>query len=330
MWRRAYRSVVADSPELRPFVRFVLERARAREDVDLVLPRADGMALDVVPGIGGPFRLDLEELHRSTLDADPGRRSRAVDARLDAALRPLDPWPWERARGQLTLLIRASSTLSHPDLLTWPVGLGLRAAVAIDDGESLIVVSRARCAGWGLSAEGLRDAVALAPPPLEPWDPTDPRGLRHGRPDGAALEGVCAIPHSGLLLIVDPADPAALLRLADTAAREYASGPRPVSPAVYLAESGWLEPLRVEPGHPAFEALERSRVQAWADEVAAQAEELGIAMTPLGVRQDDGRLALGVRAGDARALPEAEIYVDCEAPAGAPIEGTWPLWISSR
>jgi len=314
--------------ELHPFLTLALQRARAHAGVDLALPRAEGLGLDVVPREGPPFRLLLDALHHETLDWSPAQRIAAIDARLDAALRPADPWPWEQARPRLTELVRAASTLANTDLVTWPVGLGLRAGVAIDTDDAHILVTWSRLDGWGITAAGLRALAAqnARTPELTPWDPTEPRGVQCGLPDGARLDGLeaFAIPHSGLLLVADREDPASVGRLARTAAREYASGPRPVSPAVYGAG---LEPLRVAREHPAFDAIEQGRVRAWADEVATQAESMGVAVTPVGVRQSDGRLALGVRADpSAPALPEAEVYIDGEGPAGPAVPGTWPAW----
>ena len=314
--------------DLHPFLNLALQRAREHADVDLALPRAQGLGLDVVPRQGPPFRLLLDALHHETIDWSPAERIAAIDARLDAALRPADPWPWEEAQPRLTVLMRAASTLANPDLVTWPAGLGLRAGVAIDTDDAHLLVTGSRRDGWGKTTAELRALAAqnARRPELTPWDPTQPEGVQCGLPDGARLDGLSAfaIPHSGLLLVADRADPAALRRLARTATREYASGPRPISPAVYGAD---LEPLRVAREHPAFEAIEQGRVRAWADEVAIQAESMGVAVTPVGVRQPDGRLALGVRADpSAPALPEAEVYIDGGGPAGPGVPGTWPAW----
>ncbi len=348
LWGRAYGLVMARSSERHPFLTLALERARAHDAVEIALPRDDGLAIDVVPREGPPFRLDLHSLHLETLDVGPAGRAAALDHRLALACHPPgSPVTWAAAAPQLRPVLRTGSLLlDGPDLLVRPVGPCLLEAVVVDGPESYTYVTRRSVEVWGVST---RDVFAkaranLSDAPCVSWDPSSAspiwscepadghpssRLLRPGWLDGFAdrVRGrpVAAAPHASLLLVTGDQCPETLARVAETSAREYASSPVPISPLLLKGEG--LEVVRVSPGHPAFERLEDTRVRAWAMDVAAQAEAWGEPVHPVGVRQRDGRLATGARAteGSTR-LPEAEVYLGVTEPTGPPVEGSWPAW----
>lgn len=354
LWSGAYRSVMVDEPAVDPFLRLALERARAHPDVDLALPRDDGLAMDVVPQRGPPFRLDLHGLHLETLDVGPEARAAALDRRLTQACRPPGSIStWAEARARLLPLVRTGSFVLGPgaELLARPAGPCLLELVVLDGPDAYTFVPRQRLIQWGVAAD---EVFATArrnltrPEAFVAWDPSAPSpiwsfepGDGHptsrilmpgwldslaGRVDGGP---VAALPHAGLLLVTGDGDPATLARVALTAAREFETSPQPLSPVLVRASSRGLEVARVEPAHPAFAALEEARVRAWAMDVSAQAEDWGQAVEGVGVRQEDGRLATGARAsGEATRLPEAEVYLGVTRPVGALVEGSWPPWRS--
>ena len=109
--------------------------------------------------------------------------------------------------------------------------------------------------------------------------------------------------------------------------REYAAAPRPISPVVHRLTRAGLEPLRLDPDHAAFVESEAARVRFWAEEVAVQAARFEQPVQPIGVKRPDGRTLTAVRVlGAATALPEAEHYVNAEAPTGQAMPATWPRW----
>ena len=351
LWRGAYGLVMANQPERHPFLTLALERARAHADVELALPRDDGLALDVVPRQGPPFRLDLHGLHLETLDAGPEARAAALDRRLTLACRSRElPASWPAAAPALRVVLRTGALLTNgADVVARPVGQCLVEALVLDAPESYSFVTARTLESWGVPAE---EVFATARSNLDDsgsavtWDPSAPSALWSFEPAAGHapsrlllpgwLEGfadrvtgrpVAAAPHASLLLVTGDAHPTTLARIARTAAREYASSPQPITPVLLRSTGPGLEPLRVDPHHPAFEQLEDSRVRAWAMDVSAQAEVWGEPVEPVGVRQEDGRLATGARAREgASRLPVAEVYLGVEAPEGPPVQGSWPPW----
>ncbi len=341
-------------PSPHPFLRLAWERARAHPDVELAVPLGEGLALDVVPRVGPPFRLQLDALHLETLDADPAERLRALDDLLTRACHPADRPAWEEVAPRLRAIVRPGSTLLRgpqgPGVVARPLGHCLVEIVVDDHDGAATFVTLSSTEAWGLSEDGVRAAAycnaKLDPAALIAWDPTVEARIwsiepADGHPTGALCAGqwaalarshlhgppIVAAPHADLVLVAGGGDVSAVLRLAETAPREYEAGPKPVSPALYTLDDTGLVPLRVATDHPAFEALEASRVRAWADEVAAQAAAFGVPVQGVGVRQPNGRLATGVRAdGPVSLLPEAEVYVDVDPPRGGRVPGSWPPW----
>jgi hypothetical protein len=351
LWRDAYGLMMVRKTERHPFLKLALDRARAHDAVEIALPRDDGLALDVVPKEGPPFRLDLHGLHLETLDAGPAGRAAALDHRLTLACRPSGlPASWSVVAPDLRVVLRSGSLLlDGPELVARPVGSCLVEAVVLDGPESYAYVTRSHLEPWGVSTE---EAFATARSNLSgtdasvPWDPTPAApiwsyetvdghatsrlllpGWLQGFADRVQGRPIAAAPHASLLLVTGDAHPAVMARVARAAAREYASSPQPITPVLLRSTEEGLEPARVGPEHPAFDALEDARVRAWAMDVAAQAEAWGEPVEPVGVRQADGRLATGARArSGASRLPEAEVYLQVATAASSLIEGSWPRW----
>jgi hypothetical protein len=325
------------------FRALALERARAHPGVELALPHPDDLALDVVPTDGPAFRLSLHTLFARSRDASPEQRLRALDARIAAALSPAEvPPTWAEAAPRLRAVLRAASTLG-PDLrehAARPCLPGLVLAAVIDHPHLVLHVSAAQARGWGQDRGAVVDAAlgttaALA---LEPWDEDAGLWCSDGLTAGAALlrpgaiaaleaslggPVAVAIPGSDLL-VVGPATPAGVGRLARTAAAEHGAAGQPVSPCLYSGTP--LEPLRVAPEHPAFDALERARIQLWVDEVSSAAHARGVELELAAVRGEDGRLRTAVRSTGQTILPVAEITLDGPAPTGPEVPGLWPPW----
>lgn len=325
------------------FVQLALERARAHAGIELALPHPDDLAIDVVPRQGATFRLTLHTLFVSCQDRSPAARAEAVDRRLDAALTPaVVPAAWAAAAPRLRTVLRAASSLG-PDLggfVARPALPGLIEAAVIDHEHAVLFVRAEHARAWGREPSAVLDVGRQRgdPPNLQPWD--EPAGLwcSDAGTDGAQLLRaealtalqerlggpiVVALPHAHLLLVARQ-DPTTTARLARTAGAEYDAAGGPVSPCLYAGTP--LTELRVERAHPAFEALERARVQLWVDEVSATAAARGVELELAAARGDDGRLRTALRWQALDALPEAEVVLDGPAPSGERVPGTWPPW----
>jgi hypothetical protein len=316
------------------FLELAIARARQHPGVDLALPEAD-LSVSIVPVEGDTFRLTLHTLFATTSDRSPDDRAAALDARLDAALTPMElPADWLEAQPRLRTVLRSASTFGATlgELVAMPVLPGLVEAAVLDHPHAVLHVNRQAAADWGRSPTDVLLAARAATPPveLEPWDADAGLYCSDQLSGGAwalhrsdAPDTVFAVPHAHLL-IVGPNDPKSVARLAATASAEYDAGGRPVSPCVYAP--GPVRELRVPPSHPAFDALERARIQLWVDEVAATAHDVGVELRLAAARGPDGRLRTAVEWTDAESLPEAEVTLGGPAPEGERVPWRWPPW----
>lgn len=336
------------------FLELARARALAHDGVDQAIARRDDLALDIAPHEGGAFALHLENLYLECRDSSPEERTAALDHRLDLALAP-EPGPatWEDARPRLRSVLRGGGLLQvargHSGLVARPVGPCLIEALVVDAPETMAYVTAADLEGWGVDGNDALDrgrAQLTCAIRKEPWDPRAPSPIWSidGPPGYTAslllvpgwldslagqVEGdpIVAVPHGDLLIVAGDANPAVVERLAKTANREYGSSAHALCPTLLTLHEGGLFPLRVPPDHPAFSDLEHARVRLWADEVHAQAQEFGEPVEPAAAQRPDGRLLLAVRTtGPATRLPEADVYLDGEPPAGERVPGAWPPW----
>jgi hypothetical protein len=272
-------------------------------------PATDDYAIDVVNDQDEEFRFFLHNLFAETRDCDPEARDAQITRFLSLlGNRPEVPKTWDDAAPRLLPVIRVRTffdlSFSGPNpgkrhLVFRPFLPFLSEAIAIDFEGQLQYATAEQLTDWGVDADqaferARQNLTHFADVGIEPFDPGAPHpiwhvaagdayessrlvlpgwlsrfaGKVHGRP-------VAAIPDRSTILVTGDADEASLVRLAETAKREFSASPRSISPVLYTEDdSGRIIPFDGPKTGPLASLLRANRVLLAASEYHTQKESL--------------------------------------------------------
>jgi hypothetical protein len=252
-------------------------------------------------GGGEAAELYLGNLFAETRELGPDERVARVGGLL-SAMEPTDPLGWDEACEVLVPLLRSVGYAGAAGraLASEPFAPFLVVVLGIDHESTTQVVTAEALSDWGVTFAQARDracevlAAHAEPGDVEDWDSEAEYPIfTIGRDDSyqssrLMLPGflasfrdrvhgnpVAIIPHRTLLVVAGDADAAAVLRLLETAEREYRASPRSLSPDLYTIDAGdRVIPWEPPPGHPHAALARRNRLLLAGSEYSQQREQL--------------------------------------------------------
>jgi hypothetical protein len=272
-------------------------------------PATDDYAIDVVNDRDEEFRFFLHNLFAETRDFDPEARDAQITRFLSLlGSRPEVPETWEDAAPKLLPVIRVRTffdiSFSGPNpgkrhLVFRPFLPFLSEAIAVDFEGQLQYATSEQLSDWGVDAErafeqASRNLSRFADDGIEPFDTSAPHPIWHVAAGDAyessrlALPGwlerfagkvhgkpVAAIPDRSTLLVTGDGDEASLIRLAETAKREFTASPRSISPVLYTqGDAGTVVPFAGSTSKRLADLLRANQILLAATEYHAQKESL--------------------------------------------------------
>jgi hypothetical protein len=274
---------------------------------------------------GEPAELYLGNMFAETRDLSPDARLARVMGLL-SAIEPQDPLDWDEAKGLLVPLLRSMAYAASTDhaLAVEPFVPFVVLALGIDSDATTQVVTAETLSGWGVPFETARQCAFdvltnhIESEDVETWDRDTPYpNFTIGRDDSyqssrLALPGFVAsfrgkvngnpiaiVPHRGLLVIAGDADASAVLRLIDTAEREYRASPRSLSPDLYTVDAAdQVVPWEPPPDHPHRRLARRNRLLLAGSEYDQQKEALSESLETLGDEAFVASYTIVMPAGD--------------------------------
>ncbi len=291
------------------FRELVASLARSMEAFDTIEEREDELALDLsrADDDGPKVIAYLSNLFRETRDLGPAERAARIRFFLEGVAQPEDPdLSREEALSRVFAVVRSPSLFA-----SMPAGGAVVArrplpclfeCVALDRGRTFSYVTEEQREGWGCSMDELFERARAnveetLEHSIEPWDVAAPYPMWHVSANDAyessrvlapsflrAMKShvtgsvVCAIPERSTLLVVGDASFDSVIRLAETAEREFMASTRGVSPALYgVGPGGEIVPYVVADDHPLASIVRRGHVLLANAEYAEQKRHLDAA-----------------------------------------------------
>ena len=286
------------------FLREVLAVARAIPDLKSVTPLSDVFGLSVDAG-GGERRVFLDNLFAETREVPPEQRPDSIRHFLmQVAVRPDQNLSWDEVCPLLRPVIRAP-------MLVWPPGDDptlepfcreilpcLREHLVLDHEHTMAFVLQFDAKRWGqpdhelyqvayanMEEEAASGIELFDAEPSPIWHVATGDGYESSRlllPGFLAsfverVEGrpIAIVPHRSTLFIAGDANPRTVVRLCETARREYAASPRSVSSAVYAVDHrGALVPYVRTADDEATERVRDAHLEFVGGEYSAQKQLL--------------------------------------------------------
>jgi hypothetical protein len=320
--------VEASSEQL--FMAEVVAAARGLAGVVSVAERPEEFAL-LIQTKTGEHQAYLGNVFGETRDLGPADRAARIRRFLKILEKPGDgPDVWATRRDRLVPLLRTSSHSrgapadAATALLHRPVLPFLIECVGIDAEGSFQLVASSHLAAWNMTAEAVFAAARenasryFQAEHVKIYDDRAPYPLWHvARDDSyessrlllpgwlAAFAGkvngrpVAIVPHRSFVLVGGDGDEACLLRLIETARREYEASPRAISPGLYTVDAaGAVVPLTLAAEHPLAAQVAIGHVLLASSEYRAQGEVLqrrygeGLFVSSyVGVQRKDGSVS---------------------------------------